>query len=282
VDGDGFADVVVGAKHVSDNGVNAGSASVLSGRDGSLLHLLAGDSPQDLFGWSVAGAGDVDGDGFDDLVVGATRDDGGGAEAGSATVLSGLDGAMLSRIFGESPGDLFGWSVAGGADTNSDGVDDLIVGTPYESVDAPFDGTARVFSGLGPVLAYGEGCGGMSARWVNAPAVGATDFLVTGAGAGPGLPAFLVLGASDAIWSGAGLPLDLEAWGAPGCTLLASADMWLASPAGASGGLGQALAVPSDAALVGATVFVQWIVLDSTANPLGLTSSDGLAVTIQP
>ena len=87
-----------------------------------------GDSPGDKFGVSVSGAGDVNGDGFADLIVGAGRDDNNGTDSGSARVFSGLDGSVLYTFDGDSADDRFGVSVSGAGDVNGDGFADLIVG----------------------------------------------------------------------------------------------------------------------------------------------------------
>ncbi|MCZ6597596.1 MAG: VCBS repeat-containing protein, partial [Planctomycetota bacterium] len=73
VDGDGHADVILGNRHAALAGERSGGAWVFSGRDGELLHSFQGDRAHDAFGASVATAGDVDGDGLDDVVVGAEQ-----------------------------------------------------------------------------------------------------------------------------------------------------------------------------------------------------------------
>ena len=121
VNGDGFADLIVGAQ-------GSGSVRVFSGVDGSVLYNFDGDSTGDLFGTSVSGAGDVNDDGFDDLIVGSPSDDNNGSGSGSARVFSGIDGSVLYTFFGDSNSNQFGRSVSGVGDVNGDGVDDLIVG----------------------------------------------------------------------------------------------------------------------------------------------------------
>ncbi len=159
VDGDGFDDLIVGAWVDDNNGNNSGSARVLSGADGSELYTFNGDSAGDRFGYSVSGAGDVDGDGRADLIVGAYRDDPNGGDSGSARVLSGVDGTTLYTFAGDSRNDAFGWSVSGAGDVNGDGFDDLIVGAPSDDADGGNFGSARVLSGAdGTILftVYGD------------------------------------------------------------------------------------------------------------------------------
>ena len=153
VNGDGFADLIVGAFRDDDNGTDSGSAQVLSGIDGSVLHTFLGDAADDFFGRSVSGAGDVNGDGFDDLIVGASGDDDNGSASGSARVFSGVDGSVLHTFLGDGAGDYFGGSVSGAGDVNGDGFDDLIVGAYGDDDNGAESGSARVFSGAdGSVL----------------------------------------------------------------------------------------------------------------------------------
>ena len=142
VNGDGFADVIVGAPQTSRVTSSNGYARVFSGSDGSVLFTFNSDSSDAGFGGSVACAGDVNGDGMPDLIVGAYRDDNNGLDSGSARVLSGSDGSVLYNFDGDSAGDNFGWSVSGAGDVNGDGIDDFIVGAPR---DDNRSGSARVF-----------------------------------------------------------------------------------------------------------------------------------------
>ncbi|PCJ53727.1 MAG: hypothetical protein COA70_08545 [Planctomycetota bacterium] len=130
VNGDGFADVIVGAYGADPGGLaDAGSAYVYSGADGSLLYQWDGGAAVDLFGLSVSGAGDINGDGFADLIVGAfAADPGGLASAGSAYAYSGVDGSLLYQWDGGAGLDFFGTSVSDAGDVNGDGFPDVIVG----------------------------------------------------------------------------------------------------------------------------------------------------------
>lgn len=101
VNRDGAGDVIAGAPGSS-------RAYVYSGRDGRLLHALAPDTTNEGFGQSVFGAGDRNGDGFADLIVGAPA-----AAAGRAYLFSGKDGSRIGVLQGERAGDGFGNTVAG-------------------------------------------------------------------------------------------------------------------------------------------------------------------------
>ena len=155
VNGDGFADLIVGAVGDDNNDSGSGSARVFSGVDGSILNTFDGVSDGSLFGFSVSGAGDVNGDGFADLIVGAFRDDANGIESGSARVFSGVDGSVLYDFDGDSVGDHLGQSVSGAGDVNGDGFADLIVGAPLDdNNDVASSGSARVYSGIDGSVLY--------------------------------------------------------------------------------------------------------------------------------
>ena len=108
------------------------AVSVISAASAQVLHFpsfpINGDSMLEWFGASVSGAGDVNNDGFADIIVGAIFDDNTGNDSGSARVFSGATSALLYTFNGDSAGDQFGRSVSGAGDVNRDGFDDLVVG----------------------------------------------------------------------------------------------------------------------------------------------------------
>jgi tetratricopeptide repeat protein/FG-GAP repeat protein/VCBS repeat protein len=109
VDGDGVGDVVAGAP-------GGGKVYVYSGKDGRIVRTFTAEKASDDFGRHASGAGDVDRDGFTDVIVGAPSNDAGGKGAGRAYVFSGKDGHALLTLTGERAGDAFGSTVAGYAD----------------------------------------------------------------------------------------------------------------------------------------------------------------------
>ncbi len=148
VNGDGFADFMVGAPGADSNGIDRGLVVVYSGVDGSVLYTKIGDSALDEFGDHISGAGDVNADGFDDFIIGVWHDNDNGFHSGSASVYSGIDGALLYDLNGDSPGDLFGQSVSDAGDVNCDGFDDFIIGAIYDDNTGLDSGNARVYSGV--------------------------------------------------------------------------------------------------------------------------------------
>jgi len=122
--------------------------STLTAIDG---FIIQGGASDDYAGFSVSSAGDVNGDGIDDLIVGARYGDDGGTNAGEAYVIYGQAGATRGTldlstltaaqgfvIQGDAAGDQAGRSVSGAGDVNGDGIDDLIVGAPLGD-DGGFD-----------------------------------------------------------------------------------------------------------------------------------------------
>ncbi len=151
INGDGFEDLIIGAYYSDAAGTNAGQAYVIyGGSSGANINLgdlqpaqgfvIQGDAEYDRAGISVSSAGDVNGDGFDDLIIGADRGDDGGSAAGEAYVIYGgatvgadIDLSTLTPeqgyiIQGDVEGDRAGVSVSTAGDVNGDGFDDLIVG----------------------------------------------------------------------------------------------------------------------------------------------------------
>jgi hypothetical protein len=161
VNGDGVEDVLVGAPdNDTVSGNNSGAVYVFYGPVNesdiaaeSADVRLRGVDESDHAGESVA-AGDVDGDGTDDVVVGAPLNDWGGASAGAAYVVYGGDLpengslAVANHTFvGERAEDRAGWSVA---TVNRSGGDDVLVGAPQNNSSAPNAGVAYVVSDAEP------------------------------------------------------------------------------------------------------------------------------------
>ncbi len=151
VNGDGAADLAVGAPfadaYSGESIPQAGMAEVISGADGSTLHTFRGQAMFDHFGTSVAGGGDVDGDGYDDVAVGAPQDHPRLGGFGYVRVYSGRDGGVLHTLGALSVEDVgirFGHSVAILGDVDGDRRDDVAVGLP--GIDFK-TGAVRVFSG---------------------------------------------------------------------------------------------------------------------------------------
>jgi hypothetical protein len=154
VNGDGFADVIVGAPNAAGDKGEAylylGSAAGLSA---SPTRALVGAQAGAHLGISVAGAGDVNGDGYSDVVIGADGHNGTGAAfvyLGRPTTAQFPQGLYPNPVvtYLGTPGSSFGSAVASAGDVNRDGFSDVIVGAMQTYLGGFFlDGEARVYHG---------------------------------------------------------------------------------------------------------------------------------------
>ncbi|HMI90923.1 MAG TPA: FG-GAP-like repeat-containing protein, partial [Polyangiales bacterium] len=149
VNGDGFGDIVVGTWAVDLGGVNdAGRATVYFGNPGGLLSAQSWerDGTQSLayLGSAVASAGDVNGDGFSDLIVGEPRYDNGNSDEGRALVYYGSRGILAPNVQAYAPG--VGSMYAAG-DVNGDGYADVLLTDMYFSGGNAVEGKVYVYHG---------------------------------------------------------------------------------------------------------------------------------------
>ncbi|HEX7878737.1 MAG TPA: hypothetical protein VF720_04975, partial [Candidatus Eisenbacteria bacterium] len=153
LNGDGFDDIVTGANGNDAAGTSAGRVYIHFGGadfDTTADLVLSGILTGDSYGTAVDAAGDVNGDGFDDLVVGSVSHDGTFVNGGAAFVYFGgspMNGLADWTLLGTQTSESFGGFVAGAGDVNGDGYDDIVVGAPGNDVVFTNAGAAYLYLG---------------------------------------------------------------------------------------------------------------------------------------
>lgn len=161
VNGDGYGDVLVGAPTISNSHTREGRAYAFfgspSGLGNSATWTAEGNASEARFGYSVATAGDVNGDGFGDIIVGAYGQEDGGIEGGGAFVYLGAASGLAAVPSWTGEGGQveanYGLSVATAGDVNGDGFSEVIVGAHFFDNGETDEGKAFVYYGSGDGLA---------------------------------------------------------------------------------------------------------------------------------
>jgi len=164
VNGDGFSDVIIGAYNFDNGQNNEGAAFVFHGSASGLSltsnWIAESDQADASFGYSVSTAGDVNDDGYSDVIISANAFDNGQTNEGAAFVYHGsAAGISLTSNWsaeGNQGGALFGYSVSTAGDVNGDGYSEVIVGAPYFDNGQTDEGAAYVYYG-------GNNTGGLQA-----------------------------------------------------------------------------------------------------------------------
>ena len=146
VDGDGVPDVYASDWGNAAKGPSTGRVYVHSGRDGKHLLTLTGETAGEGFGTSPSVAGDVDGDGHADLIVGAWQYSGAAVGGGRAYLYSGQDGRLLKTYTCRTPGDTFGFDAVGLGDVDGDGTVDFLITSAWSGVHGFHSGRVFILS----------------------------------------------------------------------------------------------------------------------------------------
>lgn len=163
---DGFDDVIYSAPGFDvsdyDEGIVIVCYGSADGLNAQAADTISGSQSEAWMGYSLSGAGDINNDGFDDIIIGAPHYDNGQKNAGMALIYYGSQQEIKKNIFtlldGSQADAHFGWAVSS-ANTNNDLFSDVAIGAPgFNSKGAVFtyEGSVNGISAAGQLLTQAE------------------------------------------------------------------------------------------------------------------------------
>ena len=203
VNNDGFDDILIGSNVNDMGGDRAGKAYLIFGRNSpwktdvnitNANSSFYGEASEDFAGYDLAGAGDVNNDGYDDILIGAYGNDMGGSSAGKVYLIFGNESNTFSpnvnltnikhSFIGEASGDLAGFAVAGAGDVNKDGYADLLIGARYndEGADNSAGQTYLIFGNVSSTFKKNVDLGNVDASFIGEGANDQSGVSLSGAG----------------------------------------------------------------------------------------------------
>lgn len=274
-DDDGHADIIIGAPGDDQQSNNSGAVYVFSGDTGAQLEKFVVNGSGKRLGERVRGGGDVDGDGYLDIVASAPQADAGANNSGRVYAFSGRTKSLIRGVGGPAANWRIGNELGGGHDVDGDGLADAIAGAVGQNaaVVVSFRPTGVELFGTGTTA-----CGPRTILSATAvPRVGAAGFAFVGSGVEPGTPVVVAFSAAALA-----APLAL-----PGGDLAAQIDLaglisFKQVVSDAKGSFLSSFPLPNDPSIVGAVAHFQ--ALGAAPGGCGqvFVTSNGVTITVQP